>query len=367
MILPLPFASASSFRWLVGIAEIAAAAWIIVSLERWPYRERWAGPLLTDIGRSLRGARWTAAALGLSAVVSIWGLVVKSADGLASPDFNDYVFPVFISLCAIHTALLGHRSEIRDRGVLFHGRLIAWSRIELYGWTAGATAGRKTLEITPCRRVLRFLPPLRIPVAAEKQTTVQAAFDRYFREWPASGQYLGPSAAALSGSPEQFAPRCGGPWLVTSVLIFAALGAILVALLHGAAQESRQRQAELRTAYQAAASLNSDLSNGQYQRICQAAAPRAFSGATALACPEFLAGLRAKLGPLKAALGTRLWSAKSRFADGALDVSLDSETLYENGDAVEHLEYRVKSMEATLTRFGIDVRSPDRRENVETP
>ncbi len=50
-----------------------------------------------------------------------------------------------------------------------------------------------------------------------------------------------------------------------------------------------------------------------------------------------------------------------------LDVSLDSETLYENGDAVEHLEYRVKSMEATLTRFGIDVRSPDRRENVETP
>lgn len=92
----------------------------------------------------------------------------------------------------------------------------------------------------------------------------------------------------------------------------------------------------------------------RYQDVCQAAASSAFSGATDLPCPAYLAYFHQKLGDPVSARRTQLPSIGDRRPDGAVRVALDYETDYQHGTAHEHFEWRIMGNTAILTSYRVE-------------
>lgn len=84
---------------------------------------------------------------------------------------------------------------MRDRGLLYRGRLISWLNIERYEWKASAKPGELVvLSMRPAKHVLRLhvsrlfsiLPSPRIPIPKEYQEELEAILKRHLSDWPQS-------------------------------------------------------------------------------------------------------------------------------------------------------------------------------------
>jgi hypothetical protein len=83
--------------------------------------------------------------------------------------------------------------EVRDRGILHHGRLISWLNIEGYDWEPSMPGASVVLSITrPQKTALRlhvarrltFLPPPRIAVRQEDSEQLETILNRHLSTWP---------------------------------------------------------------------------------------------------------------------------------------------------------------------------------------
>ena len=81
--------------------------------------------------------------------------------------------------------------EIRDRGILFRGRLISWLNIERYEWQSANLepalllpkgANKELLCLYVARR-FKFLPPVRIHIERSKEE-LEAILKRHLSAWP---------------------------------------------------------------------------------------------------------------------------------------------------------------------------------------
>src|ERR1035438_1541236 len=88
--------------------------------------------------------------------------------------------------------------------------------------------------------------------------------------------------------------------------------------------------------------------------VVQAVESHAFSGATSLACPEYLVYFHQKLGDPVSARRTQLPLIGDRRPDGTVRVGLDYETDYEYGTAHEHFEWRITGNTVILTSYRVE-------------
>jgi hypothetical protein len=88
------------------------------------------------------------------------------------------------------------RLEIREQGIILSGHLLRWGNIESYEWTSQVVGWGKPTPVVlkvHVRRLLKALPPARIPVPPERREAVDAVLSRYLSDWP---------GAASSGLPD---------------------------------------------------------------------------------------------------------------------------------------------------------------------
>jgi hypothetical protein len=150
----------------------------------WGARHRWAGSLVLDLNRSRK--RRFLAALGVMAA----GICVSLFT--ARPEIDDPVLVFCLALAGTH--YLDGRLEIRERGIVYAGRLLAWGSIEScqwatdeaqrVGWLYPVMHDDPVLKVY-LRRVLKALPPVRILIPPGRREEADAVLSRYLGEWPA--------------------------------------------------------------------------------------------------------------------------------------------------------------------------------------
>ena len=159
---------------------------------RWLTRERWVGRLLLDLSQPTKKWRYY-----LEALVLIISLYICVAD----PAQRRIFIPLVLLQVAFFSFLIiGGRLEIREQGIVFVVKLMRWGNIESYEWDFAGRSRFIFLEIH-LRRLLKALPPVRLPVPPEQREAVDAVLSRYLSDWPGTTLL---STASRSASPHSF-------------------------------------------------------------------------------------------------------------------------------------------------------------------
>jgi hypothetical protein len=179
---------------LLGLAELVGysigTVYFGTLLGAWLFRQRWAGSLVVSM-RTTDG-RWFFP-LFVLAVIGLAG-VAESIIGGYKPDTTHELY-TYAPFCALMAVLIicafavMPKLEVRDRGILYRGRLISWLNIERYEWEA---LPNEVLSIRPQKAVLRlyvtrrfsFLPPPRIRIREENREELEIILNRHLSAWP---------------------------------------------------------------------------------------------------------------------------------------------------------------------------------------
>jgi hypothetical protein len=142
---------------------------------RWLTRERWAGRLLLDLSQPTKKWRYY-----LEALV----LILSHCDCIADPAQRRIFIPLAVAQFAFFGFLIiGGRLEIREQGIMFVGKLLRWGNIESYEWDFAGRSRFIFLEVH-LRRLLKALPPVRLPVPPGQREAVDTILSRYLSDWP---------------------------------------------------------------------------------------------------------------------------------------------------------------------------------------
>jgi serine/threonine protein kinase len=83
--------------------------------------------------------------------------------------------------------ILDGRLEIREKGIVSKGKLLRWGNIESYEWISEVVGWVKPSPVVlkvHVRRLLKALPPTKIPIPPERREEVNAMLSRYLSDWP---------------------------------------------------------------------------------------------------------------------------------------------------------------------------------------
>jgi hypothetical protein len=144
----------------------------------WLTRERWAGRLLLDLNRPRDKFSYYMGALGTIGFIGIVCFYPTSNTILRALTMAGYFGG---------RTILDGRLEIREKGIVSRGRLLRWGNIELYEWISEVVGWGKPSPVAlkvHVRRLLKALPPERIPVPSERREAVDAVLSRYLSDWP---------------------------------------------------------------------------------------------------------------------------------------------------------------------------------------
>jgi serine/threonine protein kinase len=145
---------------------------------RWLTRERWAGRVLLDLSQPTKKWRYY-----LWAGITILWLLLCFTD----PSKRGFYIPLTLAeFVGVASLIIGGRLEIREQGIIFLGKLLRWGNIESYEWDFGGRHPFIVLELR-LRRLLKALPPTRIPIPPEQRNAVDAVLSRYLSDWPTAG------------------------------------------------------------------------------------------------------------------------------------------------------------------------------------
>jgi serine/threonine protein kinase len=142
---------------------------------RWLTRERWAGRLLLDLSPPRK-----------KLLVYAWALALI-AYGLLIIRFGPSLILIIPALAVLGSLggqmIIDGRLEIREKGIVSRGKLLRWGNIESYEWTEVEWEYDSVLKVH-MRRLLKALPPTKIPVQAKRREAVDAVLSRYLSDWP---------------------------------------------------------------------------------------------------------------------------------------------------------------------------------------
>jgi serine/threonine protein kinase len=159
-------------------------------LARWPWRDRWAGPLLLNPSATSQWKPRTAYLLLLLFIASLIFQILL-APSMCTPPSSWYpascyrmasAFLFFQAAFGGWTAWLVQRVEIRARGPVYWGILIEWHKISSYAWEV-AGQDRFVLRLRRPNRKYRSLL-MGIPVAGWAKAELSAVLDRQLARWP---------------------------------------------------------------------------------------------------------------------------------------------------------------------------------------
>ncbi|HEY6340677.1 MAG TPA: serine/threonine-protein kinase [Bryobacteraceae bacterium] len=179
------FVSIVSFGALLGVA------WVSFYLIRWLLRARRLGPLLLNAStlrpRKYVVIRGLAAGLILLLAIALW--VSKG-----SLDLLLAIVTIGNTLGFFNSLLIG-RLEIRQKGLVYSGMLLPWSKIASYAWSSDL--GGSGMFLKPGKfEVLRVRTrgpwswfPTRIFVGKESRSQFDDALAHQLMEWPTRSQH----------------------------------------------------------------------------------------------------------------------------------------------------------------------------------
>jgi hypothetical protein len=176
---------------LLGIGYFGAV------VGAWMFRGRWAGSLVL----SMKTVDTRAVTLLVFAMngprivldVAREGHKPGTTHGLGF--FTNIALLALMAVLAIYALAVFQKFEVRDRGILYCGRLISWLNIERYEWEDSALSyelvslsiarPRKAVLLLHVARRFTFLPPPRIRIAEGNRAELEAILNRHLSEWPA--------------------------------------------------------------------------------------------------------------------------------------------------------------------------------------
>jgi hypothetical protein len=175
---------------LIGIAYFGTL------LGAWMFRQRWAGSLVLSMKTSDNRAVTL-----LVFVANFPRIVLDMLREGHKHGTNHwlglYANVALLTLMAVpltYALVVFPKLEVRDRGILYCGRLISWLNIERYEWEASAPPGELVaLSIArPPKAVLRlhvtrrftFLPPPRIRIGEGNREALEMILNRHLSAWP---------------------------------------------------------------------------------------------------------------------------------------------------------------------------------------
>ncbi len=187
-----PGLSSNRVVMALAIPPLAIASiYLITLLVAWTFRNRWAGGLITKMRLE-----------PTSGFVFLLVMIANLPDAVSNVFHGgepvnktlNQALVVMIALAFLGNYTLLKVLEVRERGLLYCGRLISWLDIEGYTWEITTPrqelvvfSMRRPKRLTLClkvRRLLRILPAIRIPIPSGYQAELERILDRHLSEWP---------------------------------------------------------------------------------------------------------------------------------------------------------------------------------------
>jgi len=171
---------------VVVTGDAIVALLLARSLIRWPFRARWAGPLLLDLtSKKDRGTVyiWASISAVFALLLAVWTIHLKPLHTLL--DERLIAFP-FFGLVIGYAFCCAGRVELRQRGIIISGLWLRWSKIEAYAWedTGREFVALKVRSRKWLLRLLAFSPTLEIILPAAQKSSADAILKSQLSEWP---------------------------------------------------------------------------------------------------------------------------------------------------------------------------------------
>jgi hypothetical protein len=163
-------------------------------LTAWLFRNRWAGPLILNIGESLE-IRRIVLVLNLGLILEqFFRTILPKLRSHQSPEFSDLA--LFWMIASLALLWLSTRQEIRRDGFIKLGWLIRWGRIAFWVWEVDdedrgpmslSLGGppRKPILALHLHHAVKFLPNVRLRIPEGQKEQVEAILVRQLGPWPA--------------------------------------------------------------------------------------------------------------------------------------------------------------------------------------
>jgi serine/threonine protein kinase len=165
-------------------------------LGAWIFRQRWAGSLALSMKTTDNRAAslLVFVANGPRIVLDMVREGHKHGATHRLDLYGNAALLTLIALLVIYALFVFQKLEVRDRGILYCGRLISWLNIESYEWEDSALPYELiSLSIArPRKAVLRlyvarrftFLPPPRIRIGEGNRADLEMILNRHLSAWP---------------------------------------------------------------------------------------------------------------------------------------------------------------------------------------
>ncbi len=170
--------------WVLGIGVAIVAVLLGTSLGRWPFRARWAGPLLLDLtSRKDRKTvyTWASVSAVITVLMAAWSIRLRPIHTLVDLRLINFPSVGLVIACAFFFA---GRYELRQRGTIISGIWLPWSRVESYAWQD--TGGEFVVLKVRSRKWLLvvFGSTLEIILPAAQKSPTDAILKSQLSEWP---------------------------------------------------------------------------------------------------------------------------------------------------------------------------------------
>jgi hypothetical protein len=126
-------------------ASVVGIGYFGTLLCAWLFRQRWAGSLVLSMKTT---DTRIAMVLVLPTYISIIRDMAHLGNKKATLGLNlsaTVALATMMAVTVIYVLIVAPNLEVRDRGILHHGRLISWLNIERYEWEAAAVPGDTSL------------------------------------------------------------------------------------------------------------------------------------------------------------------------------------------------------------------------------
>jgi serine/threonine protein kinase len=183
--------------WLLICGALLGFFYVVSVLFGWVSRARWAGSLVYSI-RILDRPLWAAPALLWVNWMSIMKDLMPHSQKSGTRGIDVYLgfsLLALIGVLSLYALIVLPHLEVRDRGLLYRGRLISWLNIERYEWESSFEPGElvvfsmrteKPVLRLHVSRLFSILPSPRIRVSKEHKEELEAILKRHLSDWPQS-------------------------------------------------------------------------------------------------------------------------------------------------------------------------------------
>ena len=174
--------------WVVSLGGAMVVVLPGTSLARWPFRARWAGPLLLDLtSRKHRKTVyiWASASAIFTVLMAAWMIHVPhlKPQGLLD-SFLRLIGFTFFGLVIACAFVCAGRVELRQRGALISGGWLRWSSVEWYAWQD--TEGEFVVLKVRSKKwlLVAFGSTIEIILPAAQKSATDAILKSQLSEWP---------------------------------------------------------------------------------------------------------------------------------------------------------------------------------------